>query len=175
MSEDLRYPVGRFQKKDALTPEQRQRSFSVLEEAPTNLRLAVQGLDDGQLDTPYREGGWTVRQVVHHLPDSHMNAYLRVRWALTEDQPTIKPYDEKLWAALPDARTAPIEPSLELLEGVHGRFTTLLRSLDEADFERRFINPEGWSGTIDSLVALYAWHSRHHVAHVTRLRERMGW
>ena len=175
MSQDPRYPVGRFQKTDSLSPDERRAALAVLDEAPARVRRAVAGLDDGQLDTPYREGGWTVRQVVHHLADSHLNAYVRVRWALTEDGPTIKAYDEKLWAELPDARSAPLAPSLAVLEGVHARFTGLLRSLEEEQLGRRFVHPEGWTGTIDTLVGLYAWHSRHHVGHVTGLRERMGW
>ena len=167
--------MGRFQKVDVLSPEEREAALAVLDQAPALVERAVEGLDDTQLDTPDREGGWTLRQVVHHLPDSHLNAYVRIRWALTEDEPTIKAYDEKRWAELPDARTAPVELSLALLEGVHGRLTGLLRSLDEEQLRRRFIHPEGWTGTIDTLVGLYAWHSRHHAAHVTGLRERLGW
>jgi hypothetical protein len=135
----------------------------------------VKGLSDSQLDTPYREGGWTVRQVIHHVPDSHLNAYIRVRLALTEDNPTIKPYEEKLWAELPDARTAPVELSLGLLESVHARWVLLMRSIAPEDFARRFIHPEGWNGTLDTIAAMYAWHCHHHTAHITRLRERMDW
>jgi hypothetical protein len=175
MSEDVRYPVGRFKKKDALSGEERAAALEVLEAAPGKLRLAVQGLSDAQLDTPYREGGWSVRQVVHHLPDSHLNAYVRFRLALTEDEPTVRPYDEARWAELPDARTGPIEPSLALLGAVHQRLLGLLRSIDEKDFSRRFIHPEGYNGTIDMLVGMYAWHCRHHTAHVTELKSRMGW
>ena len=175
MSEDLRYPVGRLVQVERLSAADREEAFGVLEVAPARLRVAVSGLNDAQLNTPYRDGGWTVRQVVHHVADSHMNAYLRVRWTLTEDTPTIKPYLEKLWAELPDGRTGPVAESLALLEGVHGRFLRLLRALDESDFQRRFVHPEGWTGSIDTIVATYAWHSRHHVAHITKLRERMGW
>jgi hypothetical protein len=167
--------VGRFRKKDALSREEREAALGVLEEAPDKLGLAVQGLSDAQLDTSYREGGWSLRQVVHHVPDSHLNAYVRIRLALTEDQPVVRPYDEGRWAELPDARSGPVEPSLALLAAVHQRLLRLLRSLEEKDFARSFIHPEGWNGTIDTLVGMYAWHSRHHTAHVTRLRDRMGW
>jgi hypothetical protein len=167
--------VGRFKKKDALQRDERDAALSVLEAAPSKLRQAVQGLSDAQLDTPYREGGWTVRQVVHHVPDSHLNAYMRIRLALTEQEPTVRPYQEALWAELPDAKSGPVEPSLVLLDAVHQRLVGLLRSLDEKDFSRRFIHPEGWNGTIDTLVGMYAWHSRHHTAHVTGLRDRLGW
>jgi uncharacterized damage-inducible protein DinB len=175
MTDDPRYPIGRLKKTEHLTVEQREESLGVLEAAPDRLRAAVRGLSDDQLDTPYREGGWTVRQIVHHLPDSHLNAYVRVRLALTEDEPTVRPYDEKLWAELPDARSGPVEPSLALLEGVHARLVTLLRSVDEPSYARRFVHPEGYTGTIDTLIGMYAWHSKHHTAHVTTLRERMGW
>jgi hypothetical protein len=173
--DDVRYPVGRFKKKDALSREERDAALEVLAAAPANLRQAVSGLADSQLDTPYREGGWSVRQVVHHLPDSHLNAYVRIRLALTEEEPTVRPYDEARWAELPDARHGPVETSLALLGAVHERMVRLLRNLDERDFARRFIHPEGWNGTIDTLVGMYAWHSKHHVAHVTELRSRMGW
>jgi hypothetical protein len=175
MGEDPRYPVGKFKKKDALTQEERVAALAVLEAAPGKLREAVAGLNDKQLDTPYREGGWTVRQVVHHVPDSHLNAYVRIRLALTEEEPTVRPYDEARWAELPDARSGPVGPSLDLLEAVHDRMVRLLRSLDEAQLSRRFIHPEGWNGCIDTLVGMYAWHCRHHTAHVTELRRRMGW
>jgi hypothetical protein len=173
--DELRYPVGKFKKKEVLAPDERAAALAVLESAPGKMREAVAGLTDAQLDTPYREGGWTVRQVVHHLPDSHLNAYVRIRLALTEDEPTVRPYDEGRWAELPDARTGPIDSSLDLLEAVHDRMVRLLRSLDDAQLARRFIHPEGWDGSIDTLVGMYAWHCRHHTAHVTGLRSRMGW
>jgi hypothetical protein len=144
--------------------------------APAALRAAVAGLSDAQLDTPYRPGGWTVRQVVHHVPDSHLNAYVRIRLALTEDTPTIKPYEEARWAELPDARTLPIEVSLALLEGLHARWVGLLGGLGPADGARQFHHPEhGRLITVDELIAMYAWHGEHHVAHVTSLRARNGW
>jgi hypothetical protein len=174
-SDDPRYPVGKHERAERLTPELRAEALRVLEAAPARLREAVGGLTGAELDTPYREGGWTVRQLVHHLADSHMNAYFRIRLALTEDAPTVRPYDEKLWAELPDARTAPVGPSLATLEGVHARLVALLRAIDEPGYSRRFVHPEGYDGTVDTLVNMYAWHSRHHTAHVTALRERMGW
>jgi hypothetical protein len=175
MSDDPRYPIGKLKRTEKLSSEDRQAALEVLEAAPARLRDALRGLTDAQLDTPYREGGWTVRQLAHHVPDSHMHMYVRVRLALTENEPTVRPYDEKLWAELADARSAPVEPSLALLEGVHARLVRLLRSLDEASYARRFVHPEGYSGTIDTLIGMYAWHSRHHTAHVTALKERMGW
>jgi hypothetical protein len=144
-------------------------------ETPSEVKAAVQGLNEKQLDTPYREGGWTVRQVVHHMPDSHMNSYVRFRLALTEDEPTIKPYNEHLWAELSDARTAPIILSLQLLESLHERWVILLRSLKPADFSRTFRHPEHGARDLDWLLQLYAWHGRHHVAHITSLREKMKW
>jgi uncharacterized damage-inducible protein DinB len=139
------------------------------------MRAAVARLTDEQLDTPYRDGGWTVRQVVHHVPESHLNSYVRFKLALTEHEPTIKPYFEDRWAELEDARTAPIELSLNLLDAVHGRWVWFLRSLKPTDFERAFQHPDLGKVTLDKNVALYAWHGRHHVAHITSLRERMGW
>ena len=144
-------------------------------DTPANLRASVAGLSAEQLDTPYRPGGWTVRQVVHHVPDSHMNSYVRFRLALTEDEPTIKPYDESRWAELADSRTARIETSLALLESLHERWVLLLRSLSPADFRRQFRHPELGVVSLEKNLALYAWHGRHHVAHITSLRERMGW
>ena len=144
-------------------------------ETPARMRAAVARLNDAQLDTPYRPGGWTVRQVVHHVPDSHMNSYVRFRLALTEDAPVIKPYEEARWAELHDARTLPVEPSLELLESLHARWVPLLRSLNEADWKRIFRHPEMGLVRLEQNAALYAWHGRHHVAHITKLRERMGW
>jgi uncharacterized damage-inducible protein DinB len=173
--DDQRYPVGRFDIRGTTSPEERPALIDSIAAAPARLRAAVAGLDDTQLDTPYREGGWTVRQVVHHVPDSHMNAYIRSRFALTQQNPTIMPYDENAWANLFDARTAPVGTSLDLLDALHVRWTTLLRSLSDADFERVLTHPEMGGMTITTLVRLYEWHGRHHVAHITNLRKRMAW
>jgi hypothetical protein len=173
---DLRYPIGNFAYDGAMTDARRAACVARIAAAPAALRAAVAGLSDAQLDTPYRPGGWTVRQVVHHVPDSHLNAYVRIRLALTEDTPTIKPYEEARWAELPDARTLPIEASLALLEGLHSRWVGLLGGLGTADGARQFHHPEhGRLITVDELIAMYAWHGEHHVAHVTSLRARNGW
>ena len=172
---DLQYPVGKFKLGGAITDEQRKQLIDQIHQAPAQLRQAVAGLAREQIDTPYRPGGWTVRQVVHHLADSHMNAYIRFRLALTEDEPTIKPYDQERWAALEDARTAPTELSLSLLESLHRRFVLLARSLGAEDFARTFRHPEMGVVTLDKLLGMYAWHGRHHIAHITSLRDRMGW
>lgn len=174
--DDLRYPVGPFQMDgDSLTDDERRRLLAQIAEAPERLRAAVRGLDDEQLDTPYRPGGWTVRQVTHHVPDSHLNSYIRFKWALTEDEPAIKIYDEARWAMLADTRDTPLDVSLDLLDALHRRWLILLNSLAPADFARRFRHPELGLVSLDKAVALYAWHGRHHVAHVTSLREREGW
>ncbi|HMJ61359.1 MAG TPA: bacillithiol transferase BstA [Bryobacteraceae bacterium] len=175
MSSDLRYPVGRYQAPPAITPDQRALWIRQIESLPSSLRKAVSGLNDTQLDTPYRPGGWTVRQVVHHLPDSHLNSYTRFRLALTEDSPVIKPYDEAAWAELPDAKTAPIAPSLALLDGLHARWTALLQSLDDAAYARTFKHPELGQIRLDWTLGLYDWHCRHHLGHITSLRNRDGW
>ena len=176
MSSDPRYPIGPFQRRDSLDADERRTMIDTIAAAPARLREAVSGLDDAQLDTPYREGGWTVRQVVHHVPDSHINAFIRLKLALTENEPTIRPYDESEWAKLSDARDTPIEVSLTLLESLHARWVGLMRSLGDGDFRRTFRHPEhDGTQTLDWLVAMYAWHSRHHVAHITSLRQRMGW
>ena len=172
---DLRYPIGQFKFEQPLSTEQRNALIEQIAETPQRLREAVAKLDDAQLDTPYRPDGWTVRQVVHHIPESHLNSYIRFKMALTEDQPTIKPYFEDRWAELPDARTSPIEPSLNLLAALHERWAWLLGSLKAEDFERSFQHPELGPVSLNKNVALYAWHGRHHVAHITGLRERMGW
>jgi uncharacterized damage-inducible protein DinB len=172
---DLRYPIGQFTWSGPNTPEQRQRFIDDIAAAPNRLRKAVGGLSNEQLETPYRPGGWSVRQVVHHVPESHMNSYVRFKLALTEENPTIKTYDEALWAQLDDVRTTPIEVSLALLESLHIRWVTLLRSLSAKDFERTFRHPEIGLVSLDKNIALYAWHGAHHVAHITGLRERMGW
>ena len=143
--------------------------------APAQLRAAVMGLDDAQLDTAYREEGWTVRQVVHHVFDSHVNAYVRFRWALTEDAPVIKPYDEKRWARLPDAMTAPVAVSLDLLDALHTRWLILLRAMTHEDFERKWTSPDFGELSVDVLLQIYTWHGKHHVAHITSLRQREGW
>jgi uncharacterized damage-inducible protein DinB len=157
-----------------LKPDERRAAIEEIRAAPARLRAALDGLDERQLDTPYRPGGWTLRQVAHHLPDSHLNAYIRCKLALTEDAPTIKPYDEAAWARLQDSRLC-IDVSLRLLDAVHERWVVLLDSLSEAEWERTFVHPEVGVTRLDQLVALYAWHGRHHEAHVTSLRERMGW
>jgi hypothetical protein len=175
MSEDLRYPIGKFDLKEPVTPEHVAEFIRQIAAAPTRMREVVAGLSDAQLDTPYRPGGWTVRQVVHHVPDSHLNSYVRFRLALTEDEPTIKPYDEGRWAALPDARTAPVDLSLALLDNLHRRWVLLLESLTPAEWDRRFRHPELGVRTLRQTVAMYAWHGRHHVAHIQALRLRMGW
>lgn len=172
---DLRYPVGRFQAPEEITSGQINAAIDEIAALPAILRKAVAGLNENQLATPYREGGWTVSQVVHHVADSHMNSYVRFRLALTEEQPTIKPYDEKAWAELEDARTANIDVSLALIEALHDRWVLLLRSMSPADFRRTFLHPESGVRALDWNTLLYGWHSRHHVAHIMRLRERMGW
>jgi uncharacterized damage-inducible protein DinB len=173
--DDLRFPVGRFQRPDSLTDPQRAEMIETVAAAPARLREAVSGLSEEQLQTPYRPDGWTVRQLVHHVADSHMNAYVRFKLGLTEDRPTIKPYEEARWAELEDTRLTPIETSLTLLELLHERWVNLLRSLNAGDFERTVNHPENGPMSLNALLAMYAWHSRHHVAHVTNLRERMGW
>jgi len=175
MKMDLRYPVGTFTFKGALSNEQRRAMIDHIAATPEKMRAAVKGLNDQQLDTPYRPEGWTVRQVVHHVPESHLNSYTRFKLAITEDEPTIKPYFEDRWAKLDDALTAPIELSLNLLEALHERWVWFLRSLRDEDFQRTFRHPELGTVSLDKNVALYAWHGRHHVAHITSLREREGW
>lgn len=175
MITDLRYPIGRFKFEGSLTDDQRRGFIDDIEQTPGWLKEAVAGLGPEQLETPYRPEGWTVRQVVHHVPDSHLNSYIRFRLALTEDEPTIKPYDEARWARLEDARTAPVETSLALLESLHSRWVVLLRSLSPADLRRTFKHPELGVVSLERNLALYSWHGRHHVAHITSLRERMGW
>jgi hypothetical protein len=174
MEADLRYPIGNFDRVESLTPDQRGEHIEAIAAAPARLSVAVSGLKPEQLDTPYRPGGWTVRQVAHHVPDSHMNAYIRFKLALTEDEPTIKPYREDRWAELADAK-APIEPSLALLENLHKRWVLLLRSLTPRDWARKMRHPELGVLTLDQTLAIYGWHGRHHVAHITSLRERNGW
>jgi len=173
--QDLSYPIGKFSYAGSMTKQQLSAAIDTIEQVPVTMRKAVHGLSAEQLDTPYRPGGWTVRQVVHHVPDSHLNAYIRTKWALTEQEPTIKPYDEKRWAELADTRLTAVETSLVLLEAVHERWNHLLRTMSDADFARTFRHPEHGVQTVDWMAALYAWHGPHHVAHITSLRERSGW
>jgi DinB superfamily len=177
----LRYPVGRFKAAASYGPAEREKQLAerkeqidTLRRLPERLRAAVHGLSEAQLDTPYREGGWTVRQVVHHFADSHANSYIRFKLALTEETPTIKAYDEAAWARLPDSQMA-IEPSLAFVDGLHVRLVGLLEGMSEEDFERGFLHPERGRMDLAGNLALYAWHARHHLAHITRLREREGW
>jgi len=172
---DPRYPIGKFELPKDITPALRQAAIDDLAATPAKFRAAVAGLSDAQLETPYREGGWTVRQVVHHLVDSHMNAYIRLRFALTESQPTIKPYDENIWANLEDARSAPVEVSLKLLEPLHERWVRLLRSVKTEEFARTLAHPEHGVKNVDWLLFLYSWHGKHHTAHITELRKQKGW
>jgi uncharacterized damage-inducible protein DinB len=172
--EDPRYPIGKFRSPAENTPAVRAEQIETLRLLPERLRAAVERLNDSQLDTPYREGGWTVRQVVHHIADSHANSLVRFKLALTEDWPTIKPYDEAAWARLPDSRKA-IEPSLVLITGLHQRLVALLESMSREDFLRGFNHPERGRMTLEANLALYAWHSHHHTAHITRLRAHKGW
>ena len=172
---DLRFPIGRFKLEGAPADDDIRRAIDEIAKAPANFRAAVDGLSAEQLGTPYRPGGWTVRQVLHHVPDSHLNSYCRFKLALTEDEPTIKTYREDRWAELEDSRATPIEVSLSLLESLHQRWVLLLKSLEPADFLRTFRHPEIGVVTLSQNVCLYAWHGRHHAAHITSLRERMGW
>ena len=172
---DPRYPVGKFESPRDVSPALRQVAIEEIAAAPAKVRAAVAGLSDTQLDTPYREGGWTVRQVVHHLADSHVNAYIRLRLALTENQPTIKPYDENDWANLEDARSAPVEVSLKLLEGLHERWERLLRSMKPEQYARTLVHPDHGVRNLDWLLFLYSWHGRHHTAHISELRKQKGW
>ena len=179
MTADLRYPIGKFEWNPPENEEQmakrRAQYVEALAKLPANMRAAVQGLGAEQLDTPYRPEGWTVRQLVHHVPESHMNAYIRFKLALTEDNPAIKPYDEKEWAKLPDVAITPIEVSLQLLAALHARWVDIVRLMPPSDFARTLYHPERGTLTLDHLLAMYAWHSAHHSAHITSLRDRMGW
>jgi uncharacterized damage-inducible protein DinB len=171
---DLSFPIGRFDREAPISPDMRAAALREIAALPGHLRSAVAGLDDDRLETPYRPGGWTVRQVVHHVADSHMNGFIRMKLALTEDTPTIKPYDQDAWAMLPDMKL-PIEVSLSLVDAVHQRWAAVAAALTSADVERAFRHPDLGTLTVDRHLQLYAWHSRHHVAHITRLRERQGW
>lgn len=174
MNKELRYPIGNFEKDFEPTPELRREFINAISELPSKIASAVAGLNEEQLDTPYRPEGWTVRQTVHHVADSHVNSYCRFKLALTEDFPTIRPYYEDRWAELHD-NTLPIDVSIKIIEGVHARWSSLLQSMTDADFERKLDHPESGTWTLDKLLGMYAWHSRHHTAHITRLREREGW
>src|SRR5580704_16283375 len=175
MEADLRFPVGKAPKVDTLSSGDRVRLIGEVADAPANLRAAVKGLTNAQLDAPYRPGGWTVRQVTHHVPDSHMNAFFRFKLALTEDEPTIKPYAEERWAQLADTKNTPIEVSLTMLDSLHDRWVRLLRSLDDDAWKRSFRHPDMGPMTLEKALAMYAWHGKHHVAHVTALRARKAW
>jgi uncharacterized damage-inducible protein DinB len=175
MIDDVRYPVGAYRKPAIISTAERERYVEEIAATPGRLRAAVEGLTDSQVDTPYRDGGWTVRQVVHHLPDSHLNAYVRFKLALTEEDPLIRTYEESLWAELPEARSAPIGMSLALLDAIHTRWVASMRSLPVSSFERRYRHPEMGLMSLNEQLAHYAWHGRHHVGHIAALRRRMGW
>ena len=174
MTSDLSYPIGKFERPTTSTSADRAARIATLAALPANMRGAVKGLSEKQIDTAYRPGGWTVRQLVHHVADSHMNGFCRVKLAMTEENPVIRPYAEAKWAELPDSKT-PIELSLTILDSVHARLDAILRSLSPSDFARPFLHPDSGPQTIDSWLALYDWHSRHHTAHITQLRKREGW
>src|SRR5215472_12193164 len=172
---DPRFPIGKFHYDGLPTTEQKQQFIAAIASTPASLRAAIKGLSEAQLDIPYRDGGWTVRQVVHHVPDSHMNSYVRFKLALTENEPTIKTYAEDRWAELADSKATPIEVSLTLLDSLHDRWVRLLRALSPEEWKRTFRHPELGPMTLEKTLALYAWHGRHHVAHITELRKRMSW
>lgn len=173
--ETLRYPIGRFVAGPPGTAEQRGQWIDEIARTPQAVTALVAGLTPRQMATPYRDGGWTVAQTVHHMADSHVNAYLRTRWALTEDGFVVKPYPEQIWAELPDAREIDVTPSLAILTGVHARWVTLLRTLTPEAFARAFVHPERGDVTLDWLIQMYAWHGRHHAGHISSLRSREGW
>jgi hypothetical protein len=175
MSADLRYPIGKFNGQPPTNSEERRSFLNQVEETPARLRAAIEGLTEEQLNTPYRDGGWTIRQVVHHVPDSHLNSYIRFKWALTENEPLIKAYHEDRWAELQDSKSTPVQVSLTLLHSLHERWMNLLRSFNSDDWKKTLRHPELGVMTLEKMLALYAWHGRHHVAHITSLRERMGW
>jgi len=172
---DPRYPIGKYHRVKDATPEMRRQAIGEIAAAPARLRAAVVGLSEEQLETPYREGGWSLRQLVHHVADSHMNAYVRFKLALAETAPTIKPYEEKDWAEFVDAKTLPVAVSLNLLDALHERWVVFLSELKQEDFARTFVHPEHGAQSVEWMLFLYAWHGRHHVAHVTELRKRKGW
>lgn len=174
--DDLRYPIGKFEMgKGPNSDDERRRLIEAIAELPERLRQALTGLNGKQLDRPYREGGWNARQLTHHLADSHMNAYIRCKLALTEDNPTVKPFNEAAWAELVDSRVTPIDVSLALVENLHARWVVLLRSLKPQDWERKLTHPEVGVISLDEMLSMYAWHGAHHVAHITQLRQRSQW
>ncbi len=175
MTEEMSYPIGRWAAPVTVTPDALADALDRIAALPVRFREAVQPLADHQLDTPYRPGGWTVRQLAHHVPDSHLNAYVRFKLALSEPEPTIRPYDQEGWAALPDTRLAPVRVSLDLLDALHARWVVLLRALTPEQWSRRFHHPETGIQRLDLVALHYAWHGDHHLAHVVRLRDRMGW
>ena len=176
MLESLKYPIGRFKTPESMNRLQFQEWLDVLKSAPGKLENCVATMNDQQLDTPYRDGGWTVRQLVHHIADSHLNAYIRLKLALTEDNPTIKPYDEKKWAELPDTFSVPISVSLSLLTNAHIRMTALLDVMDENGWQRTYFHPEHQKSiTLYAMVGMYAWHLNHHIAHIENLKKRNNW
>ena len=172
---NLSYPIGRFEASSDRSDEARRRRIRDIAQLPGQLAQAIHGLGDAELDAPYRPGGWTIRQVVHHLADSHLNAFVRLRLALTEDEPVIKPYDQASWASLPDAAAGPVAPSIAILDGLHRRWASLLETLPPEAFSRTARHPEVGPITIDWILDQYAWHGRHHVAHILAARERNGW
>ena len=172
---DDRYPIGPFKRKETYTTHDLKSYIQQIAELPANLTKEVKHLSDNQLDTPYRDGGWTIRQVIHHLPDSHLNAYVRMKWTLTEDRPLIKAYDEKAWAETSETKFPP-EVSLSFLDSLHSKWVALMLTLSPDDLKREFVHPETNKPTsLDRMIAMYAWHSNHHLAHVTKLKEKMGW
>ena len=172
---DLRYPIGEFHRKASYSAEERARYIEQLKQIPLSLKAGLAGLSETQLDTPYREGGWTVRQVAHHIPDSHLNAYLRVKLALTEDQPVIKPYEENAWVRLADTPGTLLEVTVTLLEALHTRWAILFESLKEPDWKREYRHPVNGAVSVEATLAWYVWHGQHHIAHITHLRQREGW
>ncbi|MCA1624320.1 MAG: putative metal-dependent hydrolase [Acidobacteria bacterium] len=174
MSEDLRFPLGKFEKNIEITAELRKEFVQTISQLPKNLKKAISGLSDEQLETPYRPEGWTVRQTVHHIADSHLNSFIRFKLALTEDVPTIRPYAEDRWAELADSKM-PIDVSLKIIEGIHARWTALLESMSDEDFQKELNHPDSGKWTLEKMLGLYEWHSRHHTAHITKLRERNDW
>lgn len=174
MIDDLRYPIGKFERSSEITPEMRVEFIQTIKDLPAKIKEAVEGLSEEQLETPYRPDGWTVRQTIHHVADSHLNSFCRFKLALTEDVPTIRPYDEASWAELADSKM-PLEDSFKIIEGIHSRWTNLLNSMTDAEFARKLIHPDSGEWTIEEFLGLYEWHSKHHTAHITRLRERNKW
>jgi hypothetical protein len=172
---DPRYPIGKFTYQQPPDEAQRKQFIDDIEKTPAALRAAIKGLTPQQIETPYREGGWTIRQVVHHVPESHMNAYTRFKLALTEDNPTVRPYMEDRWALTPDVQSTPLEDSLALLDPLHQRWVRLLQALKPEEWKRPFQHPAMGAMTVEKNLALYSWHGRHHVAHITELRKKMGW